>query len=607
MFCFRLRGTIIRLAVPATEDLAVGSGSTSSLQNEIGDLLGIKYKNREYRNAVKWQKMINIAVQNAASPEEIASFLMPAKRKIRSDALGSVQINLIEQAWRECSEQSPNAKDTVRCKQLDGSYTVHARFACYNRTADVVSHLKSVHNVEHSITTVHNHKPYYIRNGTVDTCLCHYCENIRLMKVAILQRATTVSAPLLFVQAINTIKHFIRTFRFIKYMRRLPGFPRAISRGQYVLCWLIVHRFCHFDTRFPIDTMVSACRGAYKAEILDRVLCKGALPTWNQANSAHCGKRTCCGECEMAVRCGKCTGGSFRRILSLRTIHTTEGHNITATILNALQILPPDHTHTTIKYKTWGSAETGAGSGELVVVEATLQQFAEYVEERLIEYAHHIATLRRQKNAARQLEINLQPNMIDGTMDFSENMTLNVARNETQSAHWRTDGATLFICVLRHLCPETWFDATCRLESAAAVTVLTEKGFKPAVVTSTCEANAEVAEIRLVEGADGTIVVSRSLVHLRKMVTTPVIAISNDKHHDTYFVQHFLNVHIHGPNGWFAQQTEQFRRLHDQFHWNSDGAASHFKQVNTIVHTHSVRQDYDLSRVHVYGMGLAAP
>eukprot|EP01032_Pedospumella_encystans_P013172 gene13172-15181_t len=252
-----------------------------------------------------------------------------------------------------------------------------------------------------------------------------------------------------------------------------------------------------------------------------------------------------------------------------------------------------------MKYKTWGSDDSGTSSGELVVVEGTTEEFAQYTQQRLIQYAYHIATLRRQKHVARRTEMNLLPHMIAGSMDFSENMKLNVARNETQSAHWRTEGATLFICVMQHLCLDTWNDKVSSIRAGAAVSIETTGGIVPGVVMKEYDRDStdNTLQVGLTESGNRSVLVSRTSVHVRTLITTPIVVVSDDKHHDTYFVQHFMHVHIHGPNGWFAQQSAEFRSTHTEFHWASDGAASHFKQANTILSTHQLREENNIDRL----------
>ena len=97
-------------------------------------------------------------------------------------------------------------------------------------------------------------------------------------------------------------------------------------------------------------------------------------------------------------------------------------------------------------------------------------------------------------------------------------------------------------------------------------------------------------------GAPNEATVARAAVHRRKLLTEPVVCISDDKDHDTSFVQHFLHTHIYGPGGWLASKSEDFRRTHDTWLWNSDGAASHFKQSGTMFGLHNIKQQYSLKR-----------
>ena len=73
---------------------------------------------------------------------------------------------------------------------------------------------------------------------------------------------------------------------------------------------------------------------------------------------------------------------------------------------------------------------------------------------------------------------------------------------------------------------------------------------------------------------------SRASVHPHVVIVVPIMAISDDKKHDTFFVQVFLKNHLFGERGWFETQVDfpgLYERL-ENFFINSDGAASHFKQ-----------------------------
>jgi hypothetical protein len=48
----------------------------------------------------------------------------------------------------------------------------------------------------------------------------------------------------------------------------------------------------------------------------------------------------------------------------------------------------------------------------------------------------------------------------------------------------------------------------------------------------------------------------RSSIHPHVVITVPIMAISDDKKHDTYFVQGFFLNFLFGEEGWFRTQTK---------------------------------------------------
>jgi hypothetical protein len=73
-------------------------------------------------------------------------------------------------------------------------------------------------------------------------------------------------------------------------------------------------------------------------------------------------------------------------------------------------------------------------------------------------------------------------------------------------------------------------------------------------------------------------------VRERKIISVPIITVSDTKSHDTYFVRDFLEKKLLGPNGWLSTYKPELG-LKDRItilHICSDGAASHFKQKGSL-------------------------
>jgi len=85
----------------------------------------------------------------------------------------------------------------------------------------------------------------------------------------------------------------------------------------------------------------------------------------------------------------------------------------------------------------------------------------------------------------------------------------------------------------------------------------------------------------------------RGALHRRVMKTIPITAISDDKHHDTTFVQHFLKVEFYK---WFKEMGDQLRHL-KYLSIHSDGAASHFKNKDSIGFQLDLRDQFGFTTV----------
>ena len=75
----------------------------------------------------------------------------------------------------------------------------------------------------------------------------------------------------------------------------------------------------------------------------------------------------------------------------------------------------------------------------------------------------------------------------------------------------------------------------------------------------------------------------RSKAHKRKLVVTPIMSFSDDKRHDTYYVQQCLEQEALKSNGQvhiILSSNEQI----DHLHVDSDNAAGHFKSKFTLQH-----------------------
>jgi hypothetical protein len=169
-----------------------------------------------------------------------------------------------------------------------------------------------------------------------------------------------------------------------------------------------------------------------------------------------------------------------------------------------------------------------------------------------------------------------------GVLPAAENFTM-IVRNEIQSEHWVSKQITLFIGISQHLDIRVWNDRSSDIMKSQEVTVV-QPGEKPyyAVVEEIFTQqvdNEVVVKVLFGDSSERIRRVKREFVHVRRVVSVAHTIVSNDRHHDSAFVQ----VAMPRIKNWLKQNggkygcgtiTEEFVR--------SDGAGSHFKNKYTM-------------------------
>ena len=83
------------------------------------------------------------------------------------------------------------------------------------------------------------------------------------------------------------------------------------------------------------------------------------------------------------------------------------------------------------------------------------------------------------------------------------------------------------------------------------------------------------------------------------MITVPHVVVSDYKGHDSLFVKCYVDELLLGPDGWLQSQQE-FLGLKERIkevHIDSDGAASHFKNTDSLFSTTDFQVKYCLDRL----------
>ena len=107
-----------------------------------------------------------------------------------------------------------------------------------------------------------------------------------------------------------------------------------------------------------------------------------------------------------------------------------------------------------MKWYAWGAKldpDEKSNQATLTVHTKHPKIFETYFIDNLKKYVEHIAILRRQKSAPKEITalMTLQTLLID--IDFAENFNASRMKDEIQSNHWSHTSVTLFICVLNYL------------------------------------------------------------------------------------------------------------------------------------------------------------
>jgi len=148
----------------------------------------------------------------------------------------------------------------------------------------------------------------------------------------------------------------------------------------------------------------------------------------------------------------------------------------------------------------------------------------------------------------------------------------------------------LFVCLVQYLDSITWNDKESILKKGDEVSTFSpEKNsyMYGEVVAQTGDTVEVKCPPRYSKDAykDESITLkdlNRNSTHKRTFITEPLIVFSDDKSHDTYFVQKFFESSFFDEDGWFKNSLFNIRDRFKHLLINSDGAASHFKQKYTL-------------------------
>jgi hypothetical protein len=154
---------------------------------------------------------------------KLLCFVIMEERKIRSDKLSLLDEETIISAWIASTECSPSTKDlarlyihqdcTVRGPKEHPTYIEKQIRYCYVRIHDVVKYISDSYKKDFSDTLVYLHRPWYIRPGAINTCLCADCEDCNGIKKAVQYNEQLLNKGFREHFTFTVLKVFILAFR----------------------------------------------------------------------------------------------------------------------------------------------------------------------------------------------------------------------------------------------------------------------------------------------------------------------------------------------------------------------------------------------------------
>jgi hypothetical protein len=438
-----------------------------------------------------------------------------------------------------------------------------------------------------SLTYFTDLKPWYVRKGTDDTCLCRSCEDFRLAKKAVTYQSNVLERP---YRLLNILRRSLYAFFITLQLKKkveAEGGTMLLGTRRAVL--IFMRAIC-----LPLLSIGELCHNRSGSAIVRRLVCSSALP-----DNDHRGSPTCYGECAKNQLCQECYNikGEFKRLYRNPEFESSDRVN-------------GWKSDDLVTYTSY-SDKKGADTSQMSLlyqhhVHPTV--FVEYFNKISVDYAKHLSKLIRQKHCQKEQERNLLPHMLIVDIDFSQNFVYTDRKSAIQSDHWTSTSVTLFICVVRYLCMSAWLRPPLGLLKGQAVSIrqATDDGggdiFVYGEVNENQQTDSSTISIKLASSRI-TVEIPCESVRVRNIISVPLIVVSDSKKHDTHFVRYFLRHILLGPTGWLSTQTrevglcERIRRIDI----DSDGAAAHFKQRGSIHFITSLSMLYTLKVTWTFG------
>jgi hypothetical protein len=167
-------------------------------KKEMNDLFGLNGKSLLLKHCynkadeLERSKLINGGELNLILLE---AAILAIQKNTRSDKISEYDRSLAETYWASMCAVSPNKKDVVKLKISPKVMEEHSIHRQYHTDEHIYDEFVKEKGIKMGQTVFIDCKPWYIRKGTADTCLCMTCEGFRLAKQAVTNNMELLNKP----------------------------------------------------------------------------------------------------------------------------------------------------------------------------------------------------------------------------------------------------------------------------------------------------------------------------------------------------------------------------------------------------------------------------
>jgi len=203
--------------------------------------------------------------------EKILEFFQLEKRKLRSDILNESDIKNIHNGWVQMTQVSPNQNDLCRFYKLvsDGEpqrYETNQIHYNYNTIEDIKDHINKTCATSYSAGSVYLNKPYYVKEGKIDTCLCEKCENMNEYIKCILNNKKKLNKPYIKWWAVDRLRRFCRAWAFSRRVSK-GAISNFIDCSEELISWYKIKKI--------VSLLYLVSKVLYEPKYLVTEICKG--------------------------------------------------------------------------------------------------------------------------------------------------------------------------------------------------------------------------------------------------------------------------------------------------------------------------------------------